>query len=580
MKLLFKFIKPYRKLLVVILIFVLLDVAGALLIPTITADMINVALNGGDIDQIIQKGIIMLVVSIATGIGALYGSWLCAKLSSKIGQDIRNAVYDQSLTFSSSDFEKFGSGSMMTRTLNDVTVIQQSVAMCIQMIIPVPLMCALGVGLAFNINHTMGFLLLGVMFFMILAATILVKKSSWIFEKMQLFLDKINVVLRENITGVRVVRAFNRQNYEQDRMNKTFTDYADSAIRVNRLFAILDSFSMLIINLCIVAILWLGGNRVGAGAMKIGDITALTEYAILILQYIIMAQMVLTLLPRAATCLQRISEILTFTPEIIDTPHAIEISNNCDDASEIMRFENATFRFDDADEDTLNNLSFSCHKGKTTAIIGGTGSGKSTVGKLILRYHDVISGHIYLKNHDIQTITQHELRENISYVPQKAWLFSGTIADNLRYGNTAASDEEIYHALDVAQADFVYSLPKGIYAPVAQGGINFSGGQKQRLSIARALIKKSELYIFDDSFSALDFKTDAALRKALKKEMKDPAMLIIAQRINTIINADQIIVVDHGKIVDIGIHTHLMKNCTIYQNIAKSQMKGGDFIGK
>lgn len=335
---------------------------------------------------------------------------------------------------------------------------------------------------------------------------------------------------------------------------------------------------MLSVNLCIVVILYLGGNYVGSGTMAIGDITAVTEYAIWILFYIIMAQMVIILIPKAHICLQRISDVLSFTATIQDGKD-VDLSN-ANMEQEVIRFENATFRFADADEDTLSNLSFSCMRGTTTAIIGGTGSGKSTIAKLLLRYHDVTSGQIFLKNNDIRKLTQHALRDHIAYVPQKAWLFSGTIADNLKYGNPNANEEEMRHTLSVTQADFVFGLPEGLNAHVAQGGTNFSGGQKQRLSIARALMKKADLYIFDDSFSALDFKTDAALRKALVNETKDAAVLIIAQRISTIQHADQIIVLDDGKIAGIGTHDYLMKQCPVYGDIAQSQMKGGGINGK
>lgn len=578
MRFVLQFLKPYWMLLMVILLTVVLDVVGALLVPTITADMINIGVGDGDLDQIVHKGIMMLAVSIITGLSVLVGSWFCAKLSANMGRDMRNAIYNKSLTFSASDFEKFGTGSMITRTLSDITVIQQAFIMFIQMVLPVPIMCILGVVFAFHINRSIGFLIMGFMIFVMLVATIIVKKAAPIFEKMQGYLDRMNVVLRENITGVRVIRAFNNENQEKKRLKKSFSDYAESAIRANRLFAALDSLAMLSVNLCIVVILYLGGNYVGSGTMAIGDITAVTEYAIWILFYIIMAQMVIILIPKAHICQQRISDVLSFTPTILDGKN-MDLSN-ANMEQEVIRFENATFRFADADEDTLSNLSFSCMRGTTTAIIGGTGSGKSTIAKLLLRYHDVTSGQIFLKNNDIRKLTQHTLRDGISYVPQKAWLFSGTIADNLKYGNPNASEEEMRHTLCVTQAEFVFGLSDGLNSYVAQGGTNFSGGQKQRLSIARALMKKSDLYIFDDSFSALDFKTDAALRKALVNETKDAAVLIIAQRISTIQHADQIIVLDDGKIAGIGTHDYLMKQCPVYRDIAQSQMKGGGINGK
>lgn len=572
MKTILHFIKPYKKLCLFTILFIIFDILGALYIPTITADMINIGVGSKDINYIIQKGIIMLGATILSGIGALVGSYLASKLASNIGRDIRNALYKKSLEFSHFDFKQFGTGSMITRTLNDVNVIQQSVVWCLQMVIPVPIMCISGIVMAFMIDKLMGFLLIGITILILITAFFITRKASTIFAKLQKFLDRMNVILRENITGVRVIRAFNKEPYEKERMKKSFEDYAESAIKANRLFAGLDSLAFLAINLCIVAILWIGGNRVGAGFMEIGDITAVTEYAILILYYLIMAQMVIILLPRAGICIERIKEVLTSEPEIHDGKRKIVTANK--DNPDIISFKNMTFRFADADEDTLYNLKFTCKRGQTTAIIGSTGSGKSTIAKLIMRFHDATRGSILLNGQDIRNISQKDLRDHIAYVPQQAWLFSGTIADNLRYGNEDATEGEMYHALEVAQASFVENLEDGLNAKVAQGGTNFSGGQKQRLSIARALVKKADIYIFDDSFSALDFKTDAALRKALAKETKDSAVLIIAQRINTILNADQIIVLDNGKVVGMGTHKELMESCTVYQEIAKSQLKG------
>ncbi|WP_455723730.1 ABC transporter ATP-binding protein [Dysosmobacter welbionis] len=572
MKTILRFIKPYKWLCFFTLLVMFLDVAGGLLIPTITADMINAGVSGGNMDYLLRNGILMLIVTIVTSAGALLGSYLAADLSSKIGRDMRNALYDKSLAFSSYDFEQFGTGSMITRTLNDVNIVQQGVVWFVQMVLPVPAVCIMGIVMAFLIDTMMGFLLIGATILILLLAVFVTRKASFIFNKMQRFLDRMNVVLRENVTGVRVIRAFNKEKYEEKRMRKSFEDYAESAISVNRLFVGLESIALFAINLMIVIILWLGGNRIGAGFMEIGDITALTQYAMMILFYIIMAQMVMILIPRALICVRRISDVLQLTPEIQDKDMPVDRKQN--QMKGVIVFKNASFRFADADENTLENLDFICRRGETTAIIGSTGSGKSTIAKLILRFHDVTSGSILMNGKDIRDMTQKELREHISYVPQKAWLFSGTIADNLRHGNRQATEQQMKHALSVAQSEFVYDLPNGLNSRVSQGGTNFSGGQKQRLSIARALAKKADLYIFDDSFSALDFKTDAALRKALADEVKDAAVLIIAQRISTIMNAEQIIVLEEGQVVGIGNHEYLMRTCPVYQDIAKSQMKG------
>ena len=574
MKTVLRFMKPYKGLCFFTLLVTILDVAGGLLIPRLTADMVNMGVAGGNLSYMLEKGGQMILIAFLAGAGALAGSYLCADLSAKIGRDMRNAVYDKSLEFSGEDFQKFGTGSMITRTLNDINVIQQSVVWCIQMVIPVPVVCIMGTSMAFAIDSQMGLLLIGVTVLIVVLALVVTRKASEIFDRLQRFLDRMNVVLRENITGVRVIRAFHKEKREEGRMRKTFEDYAESSIQANRLFAGLDVAAFTVINLCIVLILWLGGNRIGKGFMQIGDITALTEYAILILFYIIMAQMVIILLPRARVCIRRMEEVLKTEPEIQDAKDCVK--GNWDNSQEVLRFEDVNFRFSDAEENTLKNISFYCRRGETTAIIGSTGSGKSTIARLILRFHDVSQGSILLKGQDLRNLPQKELRQEISYVPQKAWLFSGTIGENLAHGKENAGKEEMFHALEIAQADFVKNLPQGLETRVAQGGTNFSGGQKQRLCIARALMKDSDLYIFDDSFSALDFKTDKALRDALKEETKEAAVLIIAQRISTILHASQIVVLDEGEIAGIGTHEYLMENCDVYRDIARSQMKGGE----
>ncbi len=571
MKLILQFIKPYRRLLLLTLLAVMLDVAGGLILPTITANIINNGVGGGDLQYVLQGGILMITVAICTGAGALVGSYFSADLASKVGRDLRNALYDHSQAFSSYDFERFGTGSMITRTLSDVNIVQQSVIMCVQMILPVPVVCIMGIVMAFWIDRMMGFVIIGVTCFIILLAVLITRKASAIFGKLQSFLDRMNTVLRENATGVRVIRAFNKEQSEEERMHASFEQYAEASIQANRLFAGLESAAILAINLTIVAILWLGSGRVGSGAMAIGDITAVTEYAIMILFYVIMAQMVFIMMPRALICSRRIREVLDHQPEIADSGGA-----RTDPSSrEVVRFRDAGFRFPDAEENTLAGLDFACRRGETTAIIGSTGSGKSTIAKLILRFHDVTEGAVLFDGADIRQLPQSALRERIAYVPQKAWLFSGTIAENLRYGDSTAGEEKMRHVLRVAQSDFVEKLPDGLESRVAQGGTNFSGGQKQRLSIARALMKEADLYIFDDSFSALDFKTDAALRRALQQEVSQAAVLIIAQRVSTIQHADQIIVLENGRVAGIGTHNQLMAGCPVYRQIAQSQAKGG-----
>ena len=573
MRLLWQTIKPYKALVAATLAALLLDVAGTLYVPTMLAGMINQGVTSGGTDFILGQGLKMLVACCCASGGALLGNYLCARLASYVGRDIRNAVYEASLAFSGSDFEEFGTGSMITRTLNDVNVIQQTVMLATQAMLPVPIICVMGTVLAFRVDAQMGAMMLAVVTVVMIFAVIAVRRAAPIFEKMQGFIDRMNVVLRENIIGVRVIRAFGKERHEEGRMGRVFSDYADAAIKVNWIFAGVDCFSFCLMNIAEVLLMWLGGNRVGAHAMEIGSISAVVEYAMLIMFYIMMAQFVALMVPRAIVCLQRCSEVIHMQPSIVDGRDGVRM----DAASDVVAaFEHASFRFDDADEDTLHDIDFACRRGQTTAIIGPTGSGKSTIAKMLLRLHDVTAGGVRFSGVDVRDLAQRDLRERIAYVPQKAWLFSGTVASNLRYGNDRATDAEMRHALDVAQSDFVWGLPEKLEAPVAQGGTNFSGGQRQRLAIARALMKRADLYIFDDSFSALDFKTDAALRRALGPETRDAAVLIIAQRINTILHADQIIVLKDGRIEGKGTHEELMESCEVYREIANSQMKGGE----
>lgn len=573
MRLLWQTIKPYKALVAATLAALLLDVAGTLYVPTMLAGMINQGVTSGGTDFILGQGLKMLVACCCASGGALLGNYLCARLASYVGRDIRNAVYEASLAFSGSDFEEFGTGSMITRTLNDVNVIQQTVMLATQAMLPVPIICVMGTVLAFRVDAQMGAMMLAVVTVVMIFAVIAVRRAAPIFEKMQGFIDRMNVVLRENIIGVRVIRAFGKERHEEGRMGRVFSDYADAAIKVNWIFAGVDCFSFCLMNIAEVLLMWLGGNRVGAHAMEIGSISAVVEYAMLIMFYIMMAQFVALMVPRAIVCLQRCSEVIHMQPSIVDGRDGVRM----DAASDVVAaFEHASFRFDDADEDTLHDIDFACRRGQTTAIIGPTGSGKSTIAKMLLRLHDVTAGSVRFSGVDVRDLAQRDLRERIAYVPQKAWLFSGTVASNLRYGNDCATDAEMRHALDVAQSDFVWGLPEKLEAPVAQGGTNFSGGQRQRLAIARALMKHADLYIFDDSFSALDFKTDAALRRALGPETRDAAVLIIAQRINTILHADQIIVLKDGRIEGKGTHEELMESCEVYREIANSQMKGGE----
>ena len=572
MNLILRFLKPHWKLCLITVVLLIVDVAGALFIPTLVAEMLNDGTSGASFDAIVRTGIHMAAVSVLAGVCAILGGYASATLAAQVGKDMREAIYAKSLKLSVYDFRQFGTASITTRTISDITTIQFALTSTIQMVIPVPVICVLALALTFGLDAQMGVILLIVVAAVLLLAWRIMGSASPLFRKLQKLLDRMSTVLLENITGVRVVRAFNNERREEGRMITAFSNYAATSIKANRLFANLDGLSFFCINLFVVVVYWLSGAHISSGNLQIGDITALIEYAMMVLFFLMMAQMVILTLPRALECCERVRLVLDHTPEIVDLVDRDpeEDSSN----PEVLAFRDVSFRFKDAEEDTLGHLNFVCRRGETTAIIGGTGSGKSTVASLILRFHDVTGGAVELNGTDIRNMPQKFLRDHLAYVQQKAWLFSGTIAGNLRYSRPDATVEELMHAADVAQAgDFIRSLSDGLNAFVAQGGANFSGGQKQRLSIARALVKKPELYIFDDSFSALDFKTDAALRHALAAETKDAAVLIIAQRVSSIRHANQIIVLHEGRMAGIGTHEELMKTCKVYQEIYESQTK-------
>lgn len=575
MKLIMRFLKPHWKLCVLTIMFMIVDVVGALVIPTFAATMLNQGTMGEEFSGLVGTAIKMAVAAFGSGAAAICGAYLCADLTSKVGADIRYKLYKKTLSLSGYDFRSFGTASVTTRTVSDITNIQFALLSCFQMLFPVPVIFVVSLVLAFQKDWLMGLILLAVLLIISIVAAGIMKSTAPMFRKLQKKLDKMSKVLLENITGVRVVRAFNKENSEKKRLDNEFMDYAKISIKVNKRFCILDSLSFFAVNVFVILVYSFSGFRITSGYFQIGDITAIIEYAMLALFFLMMAQMVILTLPRALECCHRIQEILDYSPTIADkTTEYVKENKN---SKEVLSFDNVSFQFADADEYTLKHLDFACRRGETTAIIGGTGSGKSTVASLMMRFNEVTDGKILLNGTDIREMPQSQLREHLSFVQQKAWLFSGTIAQNLRYGNPDASDEELWHALEIAQAkEFVSNLPQKLESFVAQGGTNFSGGQRQRLSIARALVKKPELYIFDDSFSALDFKTDAALRKALIPETKEAAVVIIAQRISTILHADRIVVLHEGEPVGIGKHEELLASCQVYKEIYESQTKEVD----
>ena len=554
--------------LLLLLVFISLQVLGTLYLPTLTATILNDGVLQANLDQVYQTGRMMLLVAGGTGAAAIFSTYLAAEVSTKFSRNLRSQLFEQTQQLSVQDFKQFKTSSLITRATNDVEQVQTMLSMFFEMLLPMPFVVIIGMVLAYLREPQMALIIFITMVIFVTIAVLLIKKVLPIFEKVQTGLDRINERVGQFLSGIRVIRAFNRTKLEQRQMDESFHAFAELNIRINRWFALMMPLILLILNIATVAIVWFGADRITTGEMQIGDITAVMEYAMNILFYSVMALFSFVMMPRAITCAKRIREVLDHRPEIVDGAEKLSETKPTK-----LEFKQVSFCYSDADNPVLHNVSCSCEAGTTTAIIGGTGSGKSTIAKLIPRLFDVQGGEILLNGRSLAELPQTQLRQKIGFVPQKAFLFSGTIADNLRHGNKNATEEEMNHAVTIAQASaFIESLPNGLDAPVAQGGTNFSGGQKQRLAIAKMLMKKPQVYVFDDSFSALDFKTDAALRKALKKETKEAIVIYAAQRISTIKDADQIIVLDEGNVVGKGTHHELLRSCPHYLDIARSQL--------
>ncbi|WP_428817928.1 ABC transporter ATP-binding protein (plasmid) [Clostridium butyricum] len=570
MKYLKLFLKESKGKVGITLIMLLGQSVGTLLIPFLIAGIVDNGILKGDINEIINIGGQMILVLLITTVAAVLGSYYSADLAAVFGYYMRDKIFRKSQELSIHEFDTIGVSSMITRTASDISNLQQTFGLTLQLIVPAPLIIISSIIMTIHTSFVLALILILSVVIFIIFASLVLKKSIFISKRVQTKLDYINQVIRECITGIRVIRAFGNEKYEEDRAGTAFKSYATDMIKLNKIFAVLNPTIWLIIGLSIASIVWIGGVFSMNGTMEIGQITAVTEYSIITLSYLILATTTSVTLPKMKSCLDRIEEVLEINLEIQD----LDMEKKCTkDNYVVVEFENVSFFYSGAEEPVIRNVSFSCNKGETTAIIGSTGSGKSTIANLILRLHDIDEGEIRINGVDIRCISQKELRDTIGYVPQKAFLFSGTIEDNLKMGYKDATKEDMKRALSISQSDsFVDKLPDGLKSEVSQGGSNFSGGQKQRLSIARALIRPVPIYIFDDSFSALDLKTDSTLRKSLKENMTESAKIIIAQRVSTIMDADQIIVLDEGKLVGVGKHSDLMKSCSVYQAIAKSQM--------
>ncbi len=566
---LLKYLKPFWRSVVLVLVLVLLQSLTQLLLPTLMADIVDQGIAKGNNAIIFRLGGIMLVVALGNAACAMGASFFSARLSMGYGRVLRNEVFSHVQKFSLREYNKFGAASLITRVTNDITQVQMVVLMSLRMLFTAPLMMIGGIVLAVSRDPNLSRLLLILLPVMTVAVLAIAYLVMPLFKAIQAKLDKLNLVLRENLTGIRVIRAFNRDKFEQKRFDTANLDLTKASTFVNRFMGATMPAITLLMNLASVAILWFGGHRVAGGAMQVGDLMAFLQYMMQIMFSMMMVSMMFIMLPRALASVKRINEVLDTSPEIVDP----EMDVAADGAQGYLEFRDVTFSYPGAEVPVLQNISFRAGPGEVTAIIGGTGSGKSTLTNLIPRFYDVDSGSILVDGVNVRDMTQETLRDKIGLVPQQALLFTGTIASNIRMGKEDATADEVGKAAETAQAmDFITAMPNGFDSDVAQGGVNFSGGQKQRLAIARALVRHPEIYIFDDSFSALDFRTDARLRRALKDETSGATMLIVAQRVATVMDADRIIVLEKGAVAGIGTHKDLMEDCRVYREIVLSQV--------
>src|SRR4051812_23695129 len=565
---LFRHVKLDRGRVGIVLVLALAQSLANLYLPRLMTDIVDRGIANGDTRAIVSIGGWMLLIAIfATGCAAA-GSFFASRIAIGFGRMVRSRIFTRVEHFSVHQFGRFSTASLITRTTNDTTQVQQVLIMILNMVITAPMMAIGGIVLALSQDASLAWVLIATIPVVGLVFLLIMRRAIPLFQTMQGKLDALNLVLDEGLTGVRVIRAFDRSAYEHRRFDAANLDVTTTAIAVNRLVACLMPAMILMLNLTSIAIIWFGSRRIDAGAMQVGAMIAFLQYAMQILFAVFMVTAMFVMLPRASASARRINEVLDVEPEISDPaePRAADTRKGH------VEFDNVTFQYPGAEEPALSGVSFVARPGEVTAIIGGTGSGKSTLVGLIPRLYDVNAGRVLVDGVDVRELRQRELRERIGFVPQKAVLFSGTIAENVRYGREHASDEEVRHAATVAQAaEFITRMPDGFASSVAQGGTNLSGGQKQRLSIARALVRCPEIYIFDDSFSALDVATDARLRAALKQDTVEATVFIVSQRIGTVITADRIIVLDNGRVAGIGTHTELLKSNEVYREIVQSQ---------
>jgi ATP-binding cassette subfamily B multidrug efflux pump len=572
------YLRPYLAQLAVVLVLLLVGAIGNLYLPDLNGDIINNGVVKGDTDYILRVGGFMLLITVVVGLAAIASVYLSSLVANGFARDLRNAVFSKVETFGQVEVNQFGPASLITRNTNDVQQIQQLVFVALTVMVSAPILIVGGIFMALRTDVPLSGLLVVVLPLMALVIGLVMSRAIPLFRATQLKIDRINQVMRETLAGVRVIRAFVRTRHEESRFETASLDLYDTQLRAGRLFALTQPVIFAIFNLSTVAAIWFGAVRVQDGALSIGDLTAYLQYLSQILFAVLTAVFVFILVPRAAVSAGRILEVLETAPSIHD-PDAPIVSDADGPERGIVEFRGVEFRYPGAQEPVLRDISFRAEPGRTTAIVGSTGSGKSTLVNLIPRFYDATLGTILVDGVDIRTMDREDLWARIGVVPQKAFLFGGSVSSNLRFGKADASDDELWHALEIAQGrDFVSEMDGGLEAAITQGGSNVSGGQRQRLAIARAIAKDAPIYIFDDSFSALDFATDARLRAALERELGDATVIIVAQRVATIMRADRIIVMDDGRIVGVGTHRQLLETNETYREIVYSQLSEAEAV--
>ncbi|MFB6838575.1 ABC transporter ATP-binding protein [Streptomyces sp. NPDC056361] len=562
-------LRPYRKPIALLVLLQFLQTCASLYLPTLNADIIDNGVVNGDTGYILRFGALMIgvsVVQVVCNVGAVFHG---ARTASALGRDIRGAVFDRVQSFSARELGRFGAPSLITRTTNDVQQVQMLVLMAFTLMVSAPIMCVGGIVMALGQDVPLSAVLLAVVPFLAVSVSLIVRRMRPLFRTMQVRLDTVNRVLREQITGNRVIRAFVKDEYEEERFRGANAELTDVSMATGRLMALMFPVVMTVVNVSSVAVVWFGAHRIDSGGMEIGALTAFLAYLMQIVMAVMMATFMFMMVPRAEVCAERIEEVLATESSVV--PPAEPVTTL--DRRGHLEVRSADFRYPGAEEPVLKDVGLVARPGETTAIIGSTGSGKSTLLGLVPRLFDATGGEVLVDGVDVRKLDPKLMARTVGLVPQKPYLFSGTVATNLRYGKPDASDEELWHALEVAQAaDFVRKLEAGLNAPIAQGGTNVSGGQRQRIAIARTLVQRPEIYLFDDSFSALDYETDALLRAALARETADSTVVIVAQRVSTIRDADRIVVLDEGRVVGTGRHQELMADNETYREIVLSQL--------